>query len=188
MMAPKNEIAKIERNLEFVDTTLPAAGTANREAAGGTAWPGGRFVANANGSEEWYEVVRDSKLDPKTALARFAVVRELSLICVFAVESGTKGAVRVLCNPDRPEVGFHMAGVYKEHDYIRPAGTRSLLVHREMNEKEVPYLVLDMATAVVKPRSKRGSSEDKSGTAAAPKKAEPAADKPAGQASEGAAN
>lgn len=150
----------IERNLEDVEVTS-AARAALRDPAGGTLAPSGRLQMNANATEMWIEAATARGLDPATAAAKLQADKANNAVIVVPVVGGTAGTVRVILRQDdQLGVATHLFSAFKKLPNLKPTGNRSVLILKEYDKEGKPYLVVDLQTAMVKPKGKRGSSDD----------------------------
>jgi hypothetical protein len=162
---------KVQRTSDKTFTLVdkPAQQTAlNRQPDGGTLWPSGRLVLNANGSDLWHEVVRVTKgIDPDHYLAKGGGIEERMLIGVYAVVPGTPGGTGVRLTPRKGATAFsdvilHLRNVFETYPSLRPTGKRKVSISCDWDSQGKPYLEVDLQSQLsTKTTPRKTTSDDK---------------------------
>lgn len=154
-----------EKTFILVDT--PAKQTAlNRHPDGGTLYPTGRLVLNANGSDLWQLVVRLSQgIDPDHYLAKGGGNEQRQLIGVYAMPPGTPGGTGVRLTPREGSSGYfdvviHLRNVFERFPDLRPTGKRKVAVGGDWDSAGRPYLEIDLQSQLGTKTTPRTPSSD----------------------------
>jgi hypothetical protein len=144
----------------WVDQVKPINEVVRRDPPGGVLEPTGHLSHNAEASDMWDQIAVEHGMDPDMAAARFGTNEESRTVIVVPVESGVKGATRVVRNNERHAHAMHLANVFDQYRSLRPVGKQHVLVSKRYNPDGKPYMLIDLQTGQAKATTTREGSQE----------------------------
>jgi hypothetical protein len=135
-------------SFEAIDETIPVAGGAAREPAGGTLHKTGRLPLNAEGSDQWRNVVYAKGWQVANAGARFQADTANKVVAAYPIVAG-KGAMPVREGAGG-EIILHLGGVFKAKPLLRPGTKQEVRVVAGPDGQGNPCLLIFLQTALAK--------------------------------------
>jgi hypothetical protein len=135
-------------SFEAIDETIPVAGGAAREPAGGTLHKTGRLPLNAEGSDQWRNVVYAKGWQVANAGARFQADTVNKVVAAHPIVAG-KGAMPVREGAGG-EIILHLGGVFKAKPQLRPGTKQEVRVVAGSDGQGNPCLLIFLQTALAK--------------------------------------